>query len=178
LRGGGGCEHRGGVNDYDAWSEPVESIMEAYAAEFDDMCRGGIEMNFEWFASDAAGHIGVFSKNEEVYLPRSVLQDKAKYLCVIESLLRLPFPEPLTAEESRAFCYAVQYRRRGVYVFETARSVPTRYEVIERPPQPVTIEILPLPAQAYLRRFCIEWVRFADGRLIDFVGVGDMSYGP
>lgn len=165
------------MNTFDPWSEPVESLMEAYAQAFDDLCTGYDEMNFEWFASDAVGHIGVFSKNEEVYLPRAVLEDKDKYLCVMESSLRLPLREPLTAEEAQNYLDAVQFRRRGLYVFETAGSKPTKYEVSERPPQPVTVETLPPPAQAYLRRFGIEWVSFADCQLIDFQGV-DMIPGP
>ena len=166
------------MNAYDAWSEPVESIMEAYAQNFDDLCRSPADMTFEWFASDADGCIAVFFKGEEMDVPRAWMQDRARYLCVIESLLRLPFLQPLTAEEARVYSDAGQFRRRGLYVFDMALSKPTlAYEVIERPPQPVTIDILPPPAQAYLRHFRIEWVRFADCGLLDFEGV-DMTPGP
>jgi hypothetical protein len=128
--------------------------------------------DYAWLATDAAGHVAIFTNAGQGPIPIAVLadrQDSDQAESMIEALPERGDSHMLVALPSPdAF---VAFARRGLFAYDwqdchrnTGR--PHRYELLARPAVPVTVEELAGEVAALIGRVRFQSLRFADSLAI------------
>jgi hypothetical protein len=128
--------------------------------------------DYAWLATDAAGHVAVFTNAGQGPIPTAVLADRlgsdqAELLiralrerCDSQMLVTLPRPDDFLA-----------FARRGLFAydwqdFQRDMGWPHRYELLARPAFPVTVEELTGEMATLVGRVRFQTLRFADSLAI------------
>jgi hypothetical protein len=132
--------------------------------------------DYEWYSTDAAGHVAVFTTAGIGPIPISVLTARPLADAFAEAVWKMPArgrasmlvslttPDDYIHFASRGF-FAYDWRDVHRTAWKTHR-----YEMLSRPGTPIHLSELPEQFQSLLRSTAFGDLSFADSRKIDVVG--------
>ncbi|MCP2014726.1 hypothetical protein L1280_001878 [Deinococcus sp. HSC-46F16] len=108
----------------------------------------GVE--FDWFAADAAGHIGQFMAAGDPHVPASALASEELLEALHVWIDTRPEREEANALAGGFDEHLTPPQRRGAYVYDHVPGEPGVYRLVAAPRQPLHVSELPEHLQTYL----------------------------
>ena len=129
---------------------------------------------FDWLASDADGHVGLFSTAGAGFAPKEFLEDVGAHDRAIDAILAAPSrTTALTAPQLAPGLENTWQKmaERGVYAFDSDPNGGP-YRRVAVPEQPISLADLPEPAAGVVARMTFPNLRFAELRTIPLRALG------
>ncbi|KEF34768.1 hypothetical protein RDMS_05415 [Deinococcus sp. RL] len=108
----------------------------------------GVE--FDWFAADAAGHIGQFMAAGDPHVPGAALVSEELLEALHVWIDTRPEREAANALAGGFDEHLTPPQRRGAYVYDHVPGEPGVYRLVAAPRQPLHVSELPEHLRAYL----------------------------
>lgn len=133
--------------------------------------------NFDWYAVDAAGHIGQLTTGFGP-MPRQLFHDESKYSRVNDYFQSRPSTgssslsakaRELIQRKAANFDLHLAEAKRGLFIFDEQDYGPWHY-LCAVPARPVLVAELPDEIRDYLHLFALAYYRFGDAESIDVSG--------
>jgi hypothetical protein len=148
--------------------------MTTPASKFSEFYPRGTD--YEWYASDAVGHVAVFATADIGPMPVVLLGDLSLTDSLMVAVRRLPARGRATMLVSlpRPDDF-IHFASRGLFAYDwqdvhRTRGFSDRYEMLSRPDTPILVSELPEQFHALVRSTALPDVRFADSLTIDVRG--------
>jgi hypothetical protein len=108
---------------------------------------GAYSQEFDWFASDRNGNLGIFSAIMNAPIPESIKVSYENYIKVEEIISSLPKSTShiLTTNENGNFSDWISYAEKGLFAFDfqdvhrTKNEIKNQYDLIAKPFQPILV---------------------------------------
>jgi len=135
--------------------------------------------DYEWYASDAAGHVAVFTTAGIGPMPSVLLGDLSLTDSLMDAVQHLPARGRATMLVSlpRPDSF-IHFASRGLFAYDwqdvhRTRGFSDRYEMLCRPDTPIHVTEFPEQFHPLLLSTALPGVRFADSLTIDVRGFFD-----
>ncbi|WP_293910102.1 hypothetical protein [Deinococcus sp.] len=114
----------------------------------------GVE--FDWFARDAAGHIGQFLAVGDSSVPQAALASEEWLERLHVALDTLPEREAVNAPAGGFDLHLAGPQQRGAYVYEALAGQPGHYRLVAWPHTPLRVSELSAELQTYLGTLTLD----------------------